>query len=361
MRRPIALLAVLAIMLVGANPDDVDRQPPRAGEFRLRAKLPAHQGAAYCVAFRPGGKVLASGGSDKKVRLWDVRTGKPAATLEGHQGTIWAAAFHPDGKTLVTGSGRYDPARQQYVSGEVHVWDVPRARLQAALDGHTGLVNSLAFSPDGKLLASTGEDATVKLWDMKDEMPGPPRILYDHAAIPVGLRRRGPDAIMAVAFSPDGKLLAWGDCDCCMNLWDVPAGEEKARWEPQAGPIRALAFSPDNRTLASAAYDFINGGGNLKLWDVATGTVRATLAAQPGGFHAVAFRRDGGALLSGSNGGVVMRWDLKTNKGAIVHREEDVAVYDLKFSPDGGLLAAARSDGSVLVWDAMPVAKPGRE
>jgi WD40 repeat protein len=184
------------------------------------------------LAFSPDGKTLASGGQDQTVKLWDVTTGKVTAALEGHAGSVWAVGFSPDGKTLVAGSGCFDPQRQQYISGELKVWDVAQRSVKETLEGHAKVVNALAFSPDGKLLASASDDGSVKLWDVADGGMRLRHVVYDAQVIPPGLRKkRPPDAVSSVVFSPDGKLLAWGDNDFVIVLWDVSAGQEKARLE----------------------------------------------------------------------------------------------------------------------------------
>src|SRR5438552_4610348 len=137
-----------------------------------------------------------------------------------------------------------------------------------------------------------------------------------------------------IAFSPDGKMLAWGDNDFAITLWDVAASQEKARMEGHAGPIRSVAFSPDGKMLASAGFDYTKGGVSIKLWEVLTAKERASFdftGKQTSGFHSVTFDRTGQRLVSGDNDGVVKLWNLVAGKDTTILNDKDISIYSLKF------------------------------
>ena len=206
-------------------------------------------------------------------------------TLGGHPDFVYSVAFSPDGKTLASGSG----------DNTIKLWDVPTGKEQATLKGHTGWVTSVAFSPDGKTLASGSWDKTIKLWDVATgkELA----TLQGHTSF-----------VLSVAFSPDGKTLASASGDKTIKLWDVADGQgDRPPSRDTRTGFSCVAFSPDGKTLASGSVD-----KTIKLWDVATGKERATLkghtrgtcvrGVQPG-------RQDAGLGEPGQHDQVVGRGD----------------------------------------------------
>ena len=165
--------------------------------------LEGHSAAVFCVTFSPDGETLASGSSDKTVRLWDVRTRKLRQTLAGHNEMVTTIAFSPDGKTLASGS--WDKT--------VRLWNIQTGKQKTVLR-HNGRLHTLAFSGSGAILASGASDETVRLWnvqtgELKQTLTG----------------NEGP--VFAVAFSPDGRTLAsGGELDnTVVRLWDVQTGK----------------------------------------------------------------------------------------------------------------------------------------
>jgi len=244
------------------------------------------------------------------------------------QSPILSVAFSPDGKTLATGSA----------GKTLRVWDVAsRQPLGEPLRGHENVVNSVAFSPDGKILATGSADKTVRLWDVASRKP-------------LGEPLRGhEEAVYSVAFSPDGKTLASGSRDKTVRLWNV------ASRQPLGEPLRghgdvvySVAFSPDGKTLASASAD-----KTVRLWDV---TSRQPLGEPLRGHedyvNSVAFSPDGKTLATGSTDRTVRLWDVASRQplGEPLRGHEDV-VYSVAFSPDGKTLATGSWDKTVRLWD----------
>jgi hypothetical protein len=212
----------------------------------------------------------------------------------------------------------------------------PGLGLRQTLRGHREPILTLAWSPDGKRLASGSEDRTIRLWNAAG---GPAhRTLERHA-----------DWVSRVAWSPDGRMLASGSSDGTIQLWDAQMGEVLRVLAGHTGWITGLAWSPDGQTLASGSSD-----GTIQLWDSRGWELRRTLQGHTGLVLSLAWSPDGQMLASGSGSGVILLWDGHSREPSRMLEGHTAAVRSLAWSSDGRTLASGADSGTIRLWDYLP-------
>ena len=263
-----------------------------AGSGELKQTLADFGSGVGGVAFSADGRTLAvaltliPGNSQCMVILVDSAGGKLGEMkrkITVPDCPLFSMALSPDGRRVASGTGR------------IKIWDAATGELELVLDGHDVVTDSLAFAPDSRMLVSAGHvDGLVKIWDTQ-----------------TGLLRhtlKGHEAANAVAFSPDGKWVASGGYDGALKFWDAQTGSLKRTLEyAPHSVINSIAFSPDGKLVACGGN---NGGGELKVWDAQTGALKQTLTTESGVVGSVAFSPDGRTLACGVWDKTVRLWDV---------------------------------------------------
>jgi len=275
-------------------------------------------GGCFAVAWSPDGELLASS-NGCGVRLWETQSGREIRALSGHHNWVTSVAFSPDGKSLASGS--YD--------NTIRLWQVDSGREIRAFSEHQNTVTSVAFSPDGKSLATGSYDTTVRLWqvDTGKEI----RAFSGHQG-----------SVLSVAFSPDGKSLASGSYDNTVRLWRVDTDREIRAFSGYQGLVRSVVFSPDGKRLASSA-----GDNTVRLWRVDTGHEIRAFSGHQKPVWSVAFSPDGQRLASGAEDNTVRLWQVDSGHEIRAFSRHQKPVWSVAFSPDGKRLASCAGDNTV--------------
>jgi WD40 repeat protein len=315
--------------------------------WQVRSTFTASRSPVLSVALSRDGSRLAAGTADHDIKLWNLGAmptppgGRPSSMkggvgmppapatstipiiFTGHQGAVNSVAFSPDGRTLASASQ----------DRTIKLWAVDTRQLKATLQGHGDAVLAVAFSPDGKTLASAGADQTVRIWDVfrGQEL----KRLNGHEG-----------QVDAVAFAPQGATVASGGQDGTVRLWGASTGLQKGVCQEQSESIGTLAFSPDGHTLVTGSRD-----GTVKLWDIDQARTRTTFPAHSGPVRSVAFAPDGTAVFSAGQDRTMKHWLVYFNKQGAAFDENSAEVNAVACAGNPLRLASGNSDGQVQLWE----------
>ncbi len=274
------------------------------------------------IDFNPQGTLLAVANFDGLPTVFDLESGTVAYTLPGHEAVTEAIAFSPDGRQLATGDN----------DGVVILWDAA-TRQPLATFPHDGKVHAVAFSPDGQRLATAGENGKLTVWDIPGE-----RLLL---SLPT---RSG---MYDVAFLPDGERIAGTHQDGSTAVWDASGGQLLLNLVGHGSTVISVATSPDNRQIATGGYD-----GTVRVWDTAPGHEYLTVAAHEGTANGVAVSPDSTRLVSVGGDGAAKVWDAASGVLALTLQLPDPArLTSVALDPSGERAAIGSSDGRIAIMD----------
>ena len=298
-------------------------------ELHLLRTTPAHEGGAPDVAFSPDGFRLASIGAFGDVTIWETESGQPLLTLQDETIEFGSSiAFSPDGQLLAT-AGVTNVILLDAVTGKKIL--TLTGESVGTMEGYNLGVGQISFSPDGERLAVANMDGVSKVWDLSTQT----ELL---ALPPIDLPAK------AMAYSPDGRFLATGGDEGIVALWDAIEGTQ-IYTATLGGIIHSVAFSPDGQSVAAASED-----GGAKIWDAATGQELLNLP-RFSGIYDVAFLVNGRLATAGQDGATRI-WDAITGQQLLTLSSAASTVIGVAGSPDGTQIATSSYDGAVRLWNA---------
>ena len=328
-------LIILVIVLVNRTNNSTTATKTASAssqQTQIKRVLQGHTGRIIVTTFSPDGKLIASVGWDGTARLWDAETGAPVRTISKGEDKMWSLCFSPDGSTIATGSSVSLGSR---LLNHVRLWDARTGELLRTLDVDIGNVIGVSISPDSSLIAGVTNEKSIWVWDFKTGA-----LKYNH-------RNENSNSL---AFSPDSKLLATGGSNQIV-VWDALTGQIKKQISGAVGVVTSVAFSPDGQLLAGGtdAGDAI--AWSTRTWEIKQYVIKTPMYSGLDDINSISFSPDGRMLAAGTEDMKIKLSNVETGN-SIQTFDAPSKVTSVAFSPNNKTLVSGGWDNMVRLWDA---------
>ena len=315
------------------NPDNENllllRSPSQRPRYNLNPALlktlEGRSGRVEGVSISFDGKTAISGGADKSLRVWDVKSGKCLRTLPGHTDSILSVSITPNARIAVSGSE----------DKTLRIWEIETGKCLKILEGHTDSVESVSITADGKTVVSGAgnKDRTLRLWNIENGKCL--KMFVGHT-----------DSVLSVSITPNVKTAVSGCADRTLRVWDVEGGKCLRTLVGHKNSVYSVSITPNGKTAVSGSWD-----KTLRIWDIESGKCVKTLEGHNSLFKSISITPDGKIVVSGSMSGKLHVWDVKSGKCFRTLEGHKNSVCSISMTPDGKTAISGGKDKTLRIWD----------